>query len=185
MIKWCEENLKPLDDGFEFFHHDVYHSGFNPDSREQALPFPVEDHSFGLVLAWSVFTHLVQDQAIFYLKEVARILADGGTLISTWFTFDKQGFPMMQDHQNALYINIYDPGNAVIYDRAWLKSLVAEAGLGIVKIEPPSIRGFWWLIQMTNSTSGLADVEFPPDLAPTGIERPPDTHKDVSKIGLE
>lgn len=27
MVRWCQENLAPLADGFEFIHHDVYSPG--------------------------------------------------------------------------------------------------------------------------------------------------------------
>lgn len=182
MIKWCQNNLKPHASSFEFLHHDVFNVGFNPLSKTQSLPFPMEDKAFQLVLAWSVFTHILETQILFYLKEVARILAWDGTFISTWFTFDKQLFPMMQSFQNALYINTIDPSNAVIVDRNWLKSVVQEAGLQIVKIDPPGIRGFQWRLQMTHLNPELPTIDFPADLAPIGLVRPPLIETDPSRI---
>jgi len=91
---------------------------------------------------------------------------------------------MMQSFQNALYINDNDPTNAVIFDRNWLKSAVADAGLGIIKIIPPQVRGYQWLMQMTHAGKGYSEVDFPLDLAPTGIARPPVPLKDASQIGL-
>jgi hypothetical protein len=116
------------------------------------------------------------------LKEVARILAPDGTFLSTWFTFDKQLFPMLQSFQNALYINTIDPSNAVIFNRAWLKSVVQESGLQIVKIDPPGMRGFQWRIHMVHYNSELPDLDFPADSAPTGLARPPMMQSDPSQI---
>ena len=184
MIKWCVDNLKPHASGFDFLHHDVYNLGFNPNGKTDRICFPVRDRTFSLVIAWSVFTHLLESQAEFYLKEVARILDTDGIFLSTWFTFDKQEFPMMQTFQNALYINETDLTNAVIFDRAWLKTALANVGLVITRITPPQIRGFQWLTEIEHSGGAWPEVDFPEDRSPIGIYRSPVIEKRVDKIGL-
>lgn len=173
LIDWCQQALAPCDPGFRFHHQDVFHVGFNPEGRERVVPFPVADRSVSLFLAWSVFTHLLEDQAEFYLSEVARVLRPGGVLLSTWFLFDKTEFPMMQEFQNALFINEGDPTNAVIFDRAWLRRRSRELGLSFLRITPPVTRGFQWRVWMTPSRAGLPEVDFPDDLAPKGRRPPP------------
>ena len=75
MVRWDQENLAPAAPGFEFQHHDVYHIGFNPSATApRTATFPAPDQSVSLVIAHSVFTHLVQDQCDHYLREVARVL---------------------------------------------------------------------------------------------------------------
>jgi SAM-dependent methyltransferase len=186
MALWCQNNLTPQAENFTFFHHDVFNLGFNPGENKAAvLPFPVADHSFKLVISTSVFTHLIEAQAIYYMNEVARVLAEDGLFFSTWFTFDKRDFPMMQDFQNALYINDIDPTNAVIFDRDWLRALAAKVGLTIFKIVTPTVRGFQWQIHMAHHSAGRPEVEFPPDLSPIGLVRPPVLREDPSLIGLE
>jgi hypothetical protein len=77
MIEWCRNNLMPHAPGFEFAHHDVFHVSLNPgDGKPMTLPFPAPDRSFTLVEATSVFTHVVESQARYYIREVARILAE-------------------------------------------------------------------------------------------------------------
>jgi SAM-dependent methyltransferase len=185
MIEWCCENLAPRAPGFEFRHHDVFNLGFNPGTGKRrwwvrssappprTRPFPAEDHAFTLVNAWSVFTHLLEDAAEHYLRECARILASDGIFHSTWFLFDKSGFPMMQEFQNALFINDVDLTNAVIFDKAWLRRTASEAGLVITRAIPPTVRGFGWIMLMVPQQPGLSHVDFPPDEAPVGIVRPP------------
>ncbi len=173
LIAWCKEALAPCDSGFRFHHQNVYSAGFNPGGRDRSAAFPVADSSVSLLLAWSVFTHVLEDQAEFYLREVVRVLRPGGILLSTWFLFDKTEYPMMQDFQNALFINDSDPSNAVIFDRTWLEVRMRELGLSFLKIKPPEIRGFQWQIWMTPSRPGLAEVEFPFDHAPKGRKPPP------------
>jgi hypothetical protein len=123
-----------------------------------------------LMIAVSVFTHLIQDQAEYYLDEVARVLAPNGVLYSTFFLFDKADFPMMQTFQAALYINDVDPTNAVIFDRGWLAEQLDRRGLRIRSVEPPIVRGFQWQMQIER---GRGSVELPLDEAPRGRRAPP------------
>jgi SAM-dependent methyltransferase len=104
MVRWCQANLEPYAEGFKFLHHDVRNLTLNPgDHKPTKLPFPASDGSFKLVIAWSVFTHSLEEQTVYYLKEVSHILYRDGIFLSTWFLFDKLYFPMMQEFQNALF----------------------------------------------------------------------------------
>lgn len=186
MIQWCQENLAPLDDGFEFIHHDVYSPCLNPDPlRPWIEPLPVADGICTLIEATSVFTHLVEGQAEFYLDEVARVLAPQGRLISTWFLFEKDGFPYMQDSQNALYINDRDPTNAVVFDRTWLRDALAERGLRIALAMAPSIRGYHWRLDIVRVTAGIEPAQIPEDSAPVGRRPPPLLRAGADRFGLE
>jgi SAM-dependent methyltransferase len=183
MIDWCQRNLAPPDRSFKFRHHDVFNAGFNPDARKpKFLDLPAEDHSFKLIVAWSVFTHTTQSQTEHYLREVARILSAGGVLVSTWFLFEKRYFPMMQDFQSALYINEYDLANATIFDREWLELTLSGLGLSIVRVVPPWIRGFQWEMQIAHTSSGRSQVCLPMDRAPFGRVPPPVPTGDVSGL---
>lgn len=174
MIEWDQNNLTPVDPNFQFHHHDVYNPSHAPENtRRLTAPFEVEDSAFSLVIAWSVFTHVYEVQALHYLKEVSRILRPDGRFVSTWFFFDKREFPMMQQFQNTLFINETDPTNAVIFDREWTLKAVDEAGLAITEAEPPNIRGYHWRITMEQKQSGVESIEFPPDDAPYGSMPPP------------
>ncbi len=62
-----------------------------------------------------------QDQTEVYLSELAGTVGPTGTLLTSWFLFDKRDFPMMQETQNTLFINEHDVRNAVIYDWSWLR----------------------------------------------------------------
>jgi SAM-dependent methyltransferase len=187
MIEWCRRNLAPAAPGFEFVHHDVYNYHFNPEpSAPRALPFPVEDRAFSLVEGWSVFTHLSEDQAVHYLREVARILAPGGVVHTTWFLFDKaDGFPMMTADQNALYVSHLDPSAAVLFDRTWLRAATEAVGLGIYSVWPvrPAARGFQWHLLMAELGTRPA-VPWPSDDRGTGWNRPPDMPAEPERIGL-
>jgi SAM-dependent methyltransferase len=168
LVEWCSENLTPYAPGFTFGHHDVSYVGIwnQGEDKPELAPFPVEDGSRTLVIAYSVFTHLIEAHAEYYLQEVARALAPNGVFFGTWFLFDKRHFPMMQEFQNALYINDTNPANAVIFDRDWLVDAARRNGLVITGAELPMVRGFQWNITMMAAASGAEAVEIPEDESP-------------------
>ena len=174
MVAWCNENLATRLPGFEFHHHDVFNVSFNPDpALPRTAPIPAESGSATLLIAWSVFTHLLQSQLEWYLSEVRRVLAHDGVAVTTWFLFDKSRFPMMQDFQNALYINEVDPTNAVVFDTNWLLGVIAEQGLVVASAVPPEIRGYQWVLRLAPAGPGRESVPLPPDDAPVGRMPPP------------
>jgi SAM-dependent methyltransferase len=185
MVRWDRENLQPLVTGFDFQHHDVYNRSFNPNGTDTKASFPVEDHSISLLVAWSVFTHVTQDQCEHYLREAARVLRSDGVIYSTWFLFDKSAFPMMQDFQNVLYINDTDPTNATIFDRNWVIQFTSALGLTIRAVSPPAVRGFAWTLQFTPTRPGVTAVELPEDNAPLGRRPPPIGRENASMVGLD
>lgn len=186
MIRWCSENLTPLAPQFRFHHHDVLYAGFNPgEGKPLHDRFPFEDSQFSFIVSVSVFTHLTQDQAEAYLSELARVLEPDGVLLATWFLFDKRDFPMMQDHQNTLFINEFDVRNAVIYSRDWVRSAVAAAGLTLHEIRPPAVHGFQWELRMTPARAGVSEADWPADDAPVGRAPPPMMPADAHRIGSD
>ena len=184
MVRWCQENLQPVLEGFAFLHHDVFNPGLNPDrSRPWALPLPVADDSVSLIEATSVFTHLVEGQTEFYLDEVARILTSDGVLQATFFLFDKSAFPFLQPTQNALYVNPEDPTNAVAFDRGWLIQSLEDRGLCLIDAGPPEIRGFHWHLRVARVGSGHQAVSLPDDTAPVGHRPPPALRAGAAAFG--
>lgn len=185
MIRWCQENLSSHAENFRFLHQDVFNAGLNPLGRVDRAAFPVADRSITLVIGWSVFTHLLEDPAIFYLAETARVLRPDGFALLSFFLFDKSEFPMMQEFQNALYINSNDPTNAVIVDRTWLLRTTARVGLVLTGAAVPSLRGYQWLLQFRPAESGVRPIELPQDTGPRGRLAPPLMPPGADRLGLD
>lgn len=186
MIRWANENLAPRAPGFRFTHHDVYYPSFNPgDGKPMHAPFPFGDSEFSFIVAISVFTHLTQDQTEAYLAELTRVLEPGGVLLCTWFLFEKRDFPMMQEHQNMLFINELDVRNAVIYDRDWVRSAADHVGLTLREARAPSVRGFQWELRFSLSAPGVVEAGWPADAAPIGRQAPPMMPAEAHRIGQE
>lgn len=74
---------------FEFKHFDVSNQAYAPGQRDEKLKWPVECESFDLVTALSVWTHLNEEDALFYFKEIGRVLKPGGKAIVTFFLLDE------------------------------------------------------------------------------------------------
>jgi len=172
-ITWAQQNLTPANPAFRFSHHDVFNAQFNPSSSREFAPLDAGDAEFSLVTAHSVFTHILERNLRHYLSECRRILAQDGIFRATWFLFDKTGFPMLQEFQNCLYINVDDPTNATIYDYNCIREAYLEHGMTIFAIIPPSVRGFQWFLFAKPSAPDVKEAEFPSDVAPLGLCRPP------------
>lgn len=173
MVEWCRSHLTTAAPEFDFQHHDVLHPALNPQGTPGHLPLPVPDSTVTLFLGISIFTHLLEADALFYLRELGRVLNPQGVAVTTWFLFDKGDYPMMQEFQNALMINPLDLTNAVIFDRAWLMREADAAGLVITRVLPPSLRGFHWTLHFERQADGRLAAPFPEDVAPAGVARPP------------
>jgi SAM-dependent methyltransferase len=186
MIRWCQRNLQPRAPAFTFLHHDVFNPNFNREPRDRwTAPFPVGAAEFSLVIAHSVFTHLTEDQAVYYLGECARILDADGILYSSWFLFDKPDYPVMLERDNALYVSYIDPSATVLFDKQWLRQTAHAMGFRIWSLTAPAVRGHQWTVIMTRR-EGVQEPEFPVDEAPRGVIRPTVFEdRDPSKIGQE
>jgi len=104
---------------------------------------------------------------------------------STWFLFDKSGFPMMQEFQNVLFVNDVDPTNATIFDRKWIVQFTSSLGLTVRSVTPPTLRGFHWILQFTPARPGVTAVQLPEDNAPVGRRPPPIGRANASMLGIE
>ncbi len=172
-IEWAQQNLSQTNPLFNFKHHDVFNAQFNPLSKHEFAPLETENEQFSLVTATSVFTHIIERNLENYLSECRRIMSCDGIFRATWFLFDKASFPMMQESQNCLYINVDDPTNATIYDYNYVRSMYRKHGMTITAIIPPAVRGFQWLLFARPTSKELVEAPFPDDVAPLGICRPP------------
>ena len=183
MIAWCDENLSPRASGFRFEHHNVYSAGLNPAGQARMLALPGEDGAFSLFNAWSVFTHLAQDQAEHYLREAARLLSPTGYLRAT--------VPIRQDGlpddaavpECALHQRDRPDKRSHLRPPLAAESVVA-AGFPITWVRPPAIRGYHWLIVMRPRGAGAEEFELPPDDAPFGSLPPPLMPAQTERIGL-
>jgi len=145
LVAWCERNITRRHPRFRFRCVNVQSGVYNPAGELTAsdFTFPYESGSFELVVATSLFTHLLTRDAENYLRESARVLAPGGTLLATFFLLDDESralqakgggdraFPTEPAAAGQAHHVIHPnkPEAAVAYSTDWLRQTLARVGL--------------------------------------------------------
>ncbi len=81
-INWCQKHLK---------RDNTFFARLNKGQRVPTQGFiPCASGSFDVVLAKSLFTHLLYDETVYYLSEIYRLLKPGGRCLSTWFLINSE-----------------------------------------------------------------------------------------------
>lgn len=73
-----------------FVHLDVSNPSYAPAQGAARRPWPLADGRFDALTAMSVWTHLAEEDALFYLREVDRVLRPGGVALITFFLLDRE-----------------------------------------------------------------------------------------------
>ncbi|MGE4469975.1 MAG: class I SAM-dependent methyltransferase [Desulfovibrio sp.] len=152
-VQWCRTHLTPIFPNFRFQVVDVYNALYNPAGTVHArdFRFPFQDASFDLALLNSVFTHMLPEDVLGYVGELARVLDRGGRAYVTWFLLDEQSLRIgpertvgvrMAHRCGPCYLqNRADPEEAVGYARGFVLDLFRNAGLEVVDVRPGAWRG--------------------------------------------
>jgi SAM-dependent methyltransferase len=85
-IEFCRQHYP--NKNFSFIHLDASNQVFAPDQSAGKVKWEVADASADVVTALSVWTHMNEDDAIFYFREIDRVLKPGGKAIVTFYLLD-------------------------------------------------------------------------------------------------
>jgi SAM-dependent methyltransferase len=85
-VEYCQSKYPSAN--FEFIHFDVANPAYAPTQAAAKSNWNVEGGKFDLLTALSVWTHLNEEDALYYIKEVNRVLKPGGKAIITFFIMD-------------------------------------------------------------------------------------------------
>lgn len=139
MITWCQNHLQT--DRVTFHHADIFSKVYNPKGNPVAnYKYPANDSSTTLIISISVFSHLLYEDALHYIREGARVLAKGGhfhmTLSIMDFLKDRLGDRWTFSHKREkCYIESPRyPEAAVAYDLSTLEEMFSANGLTISEI---------------------------------------------------
>lgn len=84
-VDWCRNQFKDYPH-FTFCEVDLFNDLYNrKGAQAQEFTFPLAHSSADVILAISVFTHLLPEETVRYLAEIKRILAPGGHAFVTFF----------------------------------------------------------------------------------------------------
>lgn len=142
-IKWARKHFAS-DGRLEFLEARVASPfGSRVGQPAEEFRFPLADAAANLVLAKSLFTHLVHTEAQAYLVEIRRVLRPGRSALLTAFLFDPTrptpGFPYTQPPGDVRWRVRARPHAAIAYSRQAFEGMVAAAGLRIDHF----LAGFW------------------------------------------
>ncbi len=142
-IEWCRAHYLDTPAPFRFEHADLRNTVYNPSGTGEAetYAFPYADGSFDLVIATSLFTHLLPAAADNYLAEAARVLSTAGRLLSTWMLLDgeAEGFTFDERLAPAAVRDPAEPEAAVAYPSEWVRERLAACRFESVEVH----RGSW------------------------------------------
>jgi SAM-dependent methyltransferase len=86
-IDFCNINYpKPQ---FNFIHMNTHNPVYASSQEIQRQKWNLDNDKFNLITALSVWTHLNEEDALFYFKEVERVLRPNGKAIITFFILDE------------------------------------------------------------------------------------------------
>jgi SAM-dependent methyltransferase len=79
-ILWCRRAFERSSDRFRFEHFDGRSATYNPEGSISTteIILPADGGSVDAVVCGSLFTHLLEPDARHYLREIARVLRNGG-----------------------------------------------------------------------------------------------------------
>lgn len=137
--RWSKERLGWLGENFQFAHLDIYNDYYNPKggTARGQVHLPIPDGWANVMIAGSVFTHMLEDGVQGYLHEISRVLARGGVAA---FSYDDCTYWSRADDDYVIDdVNV--PDKTTFYSRSKIDQMVAKAGLRPAR-EPVNMRQF-------------------------------------------
>lgn len=142
-INYCREQISTKFPNFHFHHqplfNDLYTSG---GKKATETSFPVADNSMDIVIANSLFTHLVPEETERYIEETARILKREGRLYASFFVRNSEREELMKNledfsfphrYENYSLMNEKVKSANVAFDQHFLQGLFEKYGLEITQ----------------------------------------------------
>jgi len=140
---------------FRFHHADLRNSMYNPGGAidPSTFRFPLGDNTIDLVVAKSLFTHLLPDAAENYFRETSRVLVPNGVLYMTAYLLTEKSLryvvrtplpdtPGAFPYGHGVFRTRFKEPieRAIAFDEDWLTKTCARAGLDVAS----TYYGSWW-----------------------------------------
>lgn len=132
MLSWCRRHFPA--DRFTFLEVKTASAAYRPHGSTGRTRFDVDDATQDLVLANSLFTHLLPNDAETYVREASRVLRPGGQLRFSALRIEdvRDGvvdrWTFKHRHDEAYIEDPRVPEAAVAYEDAYFTSLLRDSG---------------------------------------------------------
>ena len=142
-VDWCKHNITKRFPNFQFTHVNIYNGFYNPNGKvmPDTYVFPFPNNYFDVVIAASVFTHMLPKDVKHYHQEIGRVLKKSGKNYLTYFLINSDSKKYLNNDKNTLHFietkNKYcttrldTPEIAVAYPEEDIKEYYKNAGLTI------------------------------------------------------
>ncbi len=150
MVAWCQAHLAGA--RVSFYRVDRHNGLYNPGGDQAPTALPVADGAADVVTSHSLFTHLLAEDLVHYVRESARVLRPGGHMAMTVFCLDDMrrqsllGGRWTFAHRvgDASVESVEHPEAAVAYEAAFLTDVARAAGFASAELRPGAPQS--WLI---------------------------------------
>jgi ubiquinone/menaquinone biosynthesis C-methylase UbiE len=127
-VEWCKRRIEPRYPYFRFRHVDVWSKLYNPSGRIRASEYrlPFGDCEFDFVILGSVFTHMYSADVRQYIREMSRVLGDGGRGMVTFFLLNDESEALMATGSSTIRLPYYAGSGSRTDNPDGLESAVAH-----------------------------------------------------------
>ena len=128
-IKWCQRWIQKFHPNFTFIHVNAHHPRYNPAAKSRP-ELPIQSDSFDIAFANSVFSHMLENDLRFYLKEIHKILRKGGLFYLT--AFIEENVPDVEENPPG-YLDSKSSGvlHRVRYSKSYFIDQVENCGFDV------------------------------------------------------
>jgi SAM-dependent methyltransferase len=130
-IQWCERHITRHHPNFRFLHLDMQNARYHPGGRktDSSLRLPFEDNIFDIIYAFSVLTHLPEEDVRWYLREWRRLLRPEGRIFFTAFVAEDVPSVSVNPEQ---YKQAWKGAlHCVRFERGFFETMIEEHGFRI------------------------------------------------------
>jgi SAM-dependent methyltransferase len=155
-IRWCQDNISRRHPNFRFHHFDAYNELYNPYGMLKTADFriPLEDGSVDRIFLSSVFTHILEDEVLHYMREFRRILKPAGLVYASFFHLLPEVLESAKTKHNTGWVPTFAvpqsdgvfandpvfPRGAVGFTDEAVRRFIAQSGL---RLDRPFLKGWW------------------------------------------
>ena len=142
-IEWATKHISRRNHNISFQHADIYNPDYWPSGKLSAEQFfaNLDEWGFDIIVAKSLFTHMLIDELPVYFREVSRRLRPQGKGLLSFFLLNEDQRRLQGEGKNKIefrrpakgqpyaFRRMVAPSAAVAYDKGFLHQMLTQAGL--------------------------------------------------------
>ena len=161
-VLWCQQHITNKHPNFRFKYIPLLNDLYTQhEQKAEVFTFPYPDNTFDKVILLSVFTHMTPIEVNNYMKEINRVLKNGGLCYATFFVMNEESNRLMKapfifshEYEQHYLMNQEVQGANVAYKEAFLMdNLIKDNGLRL-----KTIHYGWWCGRKKSTCVQFQDV---------------------------